>query len=496
MARCAEAALDDAGAARGLRSAGRRCRPRGVGRVAVPRPGAPGGRTDRRAPARAPTMTTDRRQPGLRPRDRHRRRGSSAASSTSPWCARPRRCAPAAPTGRPARARRTCPSATAPQPDERARLRRPAVDADRGRGSASVVPTNFYAMAETALRHRTGEPIAAHRGRIAELWAGASEVAAGNPDAWIRDALSAEQIATVTERNRPVAAPYPKLMVSNLDVDQGGAVVMCSAAAAEAAGVAPRPMGVPVVGRRAPTTTGTPRTGGRSTSRRRCGSPGDRALELAGRRPRRLRAARPVLVLPGPRCQVAQRELGIAPGAPVHDHRRTDVRRRTAQLLLHPAAHARRWHLLRDRAGAAARSSPATAATFTKHSMLVLAAEPAVGQRFPHRNRCSAEVDALPGRADPDRAAPPTRRSRPTPSPTTAPARPSGRCSRASTPTAPATTPLSDDAAIDRRAARERPVRPYGAARRRRDQLVGDWPTRSGERRPRRQTGGDGSRRR
>lgn len=100
------------------------------------------------------------------------------------------------------------------------------------------VAVNFYAMAETAIRHRTGETIDAHRTRIARLWAAASEVAASNPDAWIRRAYTAEEIAAVSPSNRPVAAPYPKLMTSNLDVDQAGAVVMCSAAAAEAAGIA------------------------------------------------------------------------------------------------------------------------------------------------------------------------------------------------------------------------------------------------------------------
>jgi acetyl-CoA C-acetyltransferase len=95
----------------------------------------------------------------------------------------------------------------------------------------------FYAMAETALRHRLGEGADEHLRHIAGLWSRASAVAAANPHAWLRDELSADEIATVTERNRPIAAPYPKLMTSNLNVDQGGAVVMCSAAAAEAAGV-------------------------------------------------------------------------------------------------------------------------------------------------------------------------------------------------------------------------------------------------------------------
>lgn len=95
----------------------------------------------------------------------------------------------------------------------------------------------FYAMAESALRHRLGEGVDEHLDRIAGLWSRASAVAAANPSAWLRTKLSPDEIATVTDRNRPIAAPYPKLMTSNLDVDQGGAVVICSAAAAQAAGV-------------------------------------------------------------------------------------------------------------------------------------------------------------------------------------------------------------------------------------------------------------------
>jgi acetyl-CoA C-acetyltransferase len=108
-------------------------------------------------------------------------------------------------------------------------------DAEREIGIETVA--RFYAMAETALRHRLGEGVMEHRRRIARLWAGASEVAASNPDAWIQQAVSADEIAIESASNRPVASPYPKLMTSNLNVDQGGAVVMCSVEAAEAAGV-------------------------------------------------------------------------------------------------------------------------------------------------------------------------------------------------------------------------------------------------------------------
>jgi acetyl-CoA C-acetyltransferase len=74
--------------------------------------------------------------------------------------------------------------------------------------------------------------------RIADLWSRASEVAAANPNAWSRTPLAAATIAAESESNRPVASPYPKLMTSNLNVDQGGAIVMCSVAAADASGIA------------------------------------------------------------------------------------------------------------------------------------------------------------------------------------------------------------------------------------------------------------------
>ncbi len=96
---------------------------------------------------------------------------------------------------------------------------------------------NFYAMAESAIRHRRGETVAAHRARIAQLWAQGSETAPTNPVAAMPNAIDAETIATVTDRNRMVASPYPKLMTSNINVDQAAAVVVCSVEWAQRAGV-------------------------------------------------------------------------------------------------------------------------------------------------------------------------------------------------------------------------------------------------------------------
>ncbi len=99
-------------------------------------------------------------------------------------------------------------------------------------------PVNFYALVESRIRHRRRESNNAHLERIAALWAAGSEVASSNPHAWIREPVSAQMIATASETNRPIAAPYTKLLTSNIDVDQGAALLMSSYGRAKAAGIA------------------------------------------------------------------------------------------------------------------------------------------------------------------------------------------------------------------------------------------------------------------
>lgn len=100
------------------------------------------------------------------------------------------------------------------------------------------VPVHFYAMVESVIRHRNGEDPTEHLNRISELWARGSEVAARNPDAWMTEPVSAEEIAAPSPANRMVAAPYTKLLTSNINVDQGAAMLLCSYEAAIAHGVA------------------------------------------------------------------------------------------------------------------------------------------------------------------------------------------------------------------------------------------------------------------
>jgi acetyl-CoA C-acetyltransferase len=88
-------------------------------------------------------------------------------------------------------------------------------------------PIQIYPMFENALRHHLGETIDEHQKQVSELWAGFSEVAAKNPHAWIRQARTPEEIRTITDFNRPVSFPYPKLMNSNNNVDQAAALILC-----------------------------------------------------------------------------------------------------------------------------------------------------------------------------------------------------------------------------------------------------------------------------
>jgi acetyl-CoA C-acetyltransferase len=89
-------------------------------------------------------------------------------------------------------------------------------------------PSFVYPLFEQALRIADGESVDDHRWRVGDLWAQFSEVAAANPNAWVREQLSGEQITTVTPDNRMISWPYPKLMNSNNMVDQAAAVVLCS----------------------------------------------------------------------------------------------------------------------------------------------------------------------------------------------------------------------------------------------------------------------------
>lgn len=103
-----------------------------------------------------------------------------------------------------------------------------------------VAPIFFYPLFEQAVRGVAGATPAEHQQWLGELWARFAAVARENPYAWTQDApTDPAAIAFPGEGNRMVSLPYTKLLNANIQVDQGAALVVCSAQAARDAGISP-----------------------------------------------------------------------------------------------------------------------------------------------------------------------------------------------------------------------------------------------------------------
>jgi acetyl-CoA C-acetyltransferase len=119
---------------------------------------------------------------------------------------------------------------------------------DRGHGLEGLVqrytaihglvdaPTQ-YALLENARRARLGLGPAEYARNMGELFAPFTRVAAKNPFSSSPVERSAEELITVTERNRMIADPYPRLLVARDQVNQGAAVLLMSVEAAKRLGV-------------------------------------------------------------------------------------------------------------------------------------------------------------------------------------------------------------------------------------------------------------------
>src|SRR6195952_1853579 len=99
-------------------------------------------------------------------------------------------------------------------------------------------PITVYPLYEAASSAHWGQTPREALAESGELWARYSDVAAGNPQSWMKRAVSADTITTPTSDNRLIAWPYTKLMVANPTVNMGAAVLMTSLAKARAAGIA------------------------------------------------------------------------------------------------------------------------------------------------------------------------------------------------------------------------------------------------------------------
>jgi acetyl-CoA C-acetyltransferase len=100
------------------------------------------------------------------------------------------------------------------------------------------MPVGYYAIMDSALRHKQGLTPEQHRDQMAAMYARFSEIAAENPDAWSDQPVSPEHIREHSASNRMLAYPYTKLHNSQWNVDQGAGLILCNAGTAEELGIA------------------------------------------------------------------------------------------------------------------------------------------------------------------------------------------------------------------------------------------------------------------
>ncbi|SPM30917.1 acetyl-CoA acetyltransferase [Mycobacterium terramassiliense] len=94
-----------------------------------------------------------------------------------------------------------------------------------------------YGLLENARRASTGLGPSEYRRAMAELFAPFTKIAASNPFAAAPVERTVDELITVTEANRMIAEPYPRLMVARDQVNQGAAALLMSVGAARSLGV-------------------------------------------------------------------------------------------------------------------------------------------------------------------------------------------------------------------------------------------------------------------
>lgn len=119
---------------------------------------------------------------------------------------------------------------------------------DRGFGSERIFEKEWlqhgtlgviggYACVDNARRKRLGLTLEAYRQKVGELFAPFTKVAAANPHSAAPVERTAEELATVTERNRIVAEPYTRMTVARDQVNQGAAILIASVKKARELGI-------------------------------------------------------------------------------------------------------------------------------------------------------------------------------------------------------------------------------------------------------------------
>ena len=99
------------------------------------------------------------------------------------------------------------------------------------------MPVGYYALMDSAWRHRQGVDIESHRDDVAALYEQMSATAADNEQAWKRTPIAAETIRNASDKNPMLAHPYTKLHNSSWNVDQASALIFCSIKKARELGI-------------------------------------------------------------------------------------------------------------------------------------------------------------------------------------------------------------------------------------------------------------------
>lgn len=100
------------------------------------------------------------------------------------------------------------------------------------------MPVGLYALAESARRAAAGRSIDEHREHLAQRYARFSQIAAQNPQAWIREEKAPRSILEAGRQNPMQAFPYTRSHCSTWNVDQAAALLLCSEEKADALGIA------------------------------------------------------------------------------------------------------------------------------------------------------------------------------------------------------------------------------------------------------------------
>jgi acetyl-CoA C-acetyltransferase len=94
-----------------------------------------------------------------------------------------------------------------------------------------------FALFDIARRGHLGLSPEENLRQIGELFAPMTKIAAANPRAWFRREHDVEELIRVNAENRMVAYPYPKNLVSIMDIDMAAGLILVSDEKADALGV-------------------------------------------------------------------------------------------------------------------------------------------------------------------------------------------------------------------------------------------------------------------